>query len=682
MVVDEGKLGRQHGARVELHLLLEDQPFEHDALGDVAIADRARERRDGALPNLPGGKLTDDSRRQLIELPDRQRRIHRRAGGARAAAELGVAHPEVDADRLALVLVDSGRAERRPAPRPDRVGAQLLRHLPHGQRLELHDLEPLRARLQAFAAARARRRLELELERNPARRNPDLGEAPDERAHPAAHRPARADGTERMQLRHVRGGEEDLPDEQRFGCQVPPPLRRLAARVRRVRDRDRRKRAALLQPANEGKRVRAVLRGRRRPRRRRLRPEELVQRDPGSRTAGHHDGEVEQAICAVRDRRRIGGHRRRPDAVVEVEVEEDRCRTVLARLGRLDRPGRERKRQSRLLRQRRIVACEVDPERIRVGDAALARERAPRQNQGGAGGGKHDGEAHAPSCSLGTGRAGTIVRVSTGSISAKSRRAGRSRWFERLGRVGLVAKAVLYAVIGLLAIQVARGGREESPDKGGALRTIAEQPFGKGLLVLLAVGLAAYALWRLAQGILDRDSEGEGAKGLVKRAAALGKAGWYGILCGLTVSTLVGNGSGGGNEQQTTEGVFERPFGRYLVYAAGLAFIGAAAFNGWRAVTCKFNKKLKTGQMSDAGEKAATGVGILGHLARMIVFGLIGVFLVRAAWEYDSRRARGLDGALLEVAQAPYGGPLLGAVAVGLLAYAAYCLVQARYRRI
>jgi hypothetical protein len=275
-----------------------------------------------------------------------------------------------------------------------------------------------------------------------------------------------------------------------------------------------------------------------------------------------------------------------------------------------------------------------------------------------------------------------IAGVSTGSISAKSHRAGRSRWFERLGRVGLVAKAVLYAVIGLLAIQVARGGREESPDRGGALRTIAEQPFGKGLLVLLAVGLAAYALWRLAQGILDRDSEGEGPKGLVKRAGALGKATWYGILCALTVSTLVGNGSGGGNEQETTRGVFDRPFGRYVVYAAGLAFVGAAAFNGWRAVTCRFNKKLKTGEMSGAEETAATGVGILGHLARMVVFGLIGVFLLKAAWEYDSKEARGLDGALLELSQQPYGGFLLGAVGVGLFAYALYCLVQARYRRI
>src|SRR3990170_2284876 len=125
------------------------------------------------------------------------------------------------------------------------------------------------------------------------------------------------------------------------------------------------------------------------------------------------------------------------------------------------------------------------------------------------------------------------------TIAAKGRRAGRSPWVERLGRPGLVGKGVLYAVIGLLAIQVARGGREASPDKGGALRAIAEQPFGKGLLVLLAAGLAAHALWRLAQAVLDRDGEGEGPKGLVKRAAALAKAGWYGTLCGFAVSGLL-----------------------------------------------------------------------------------------------------------------------------------------------
>jgi hypothetical protein len=272
--------------------------------------------------------------------------------------------------------------------------------------------------------------------------------------------------------------------------------------------------------------------------------------------------------------------------------------------------------------------------------------------------------------------------MSTGSIAAKARHAGRNRWVERLGRAGLVAKAILYAVVAVLAIKVALGARDESPDRHGALRTIAEQPFGKVLLIALALGLAGYALWRLAQAVLDRDGEGDGPKGLVKRGANLAKAGWYGILCGLTVSTLVGNGSGSGNEQQTTAGVFERPGGRYLVYAAGIAFVGAALFNGYRAVTCKFNKKLKTGEMGDVEETAATSIGVLGYLARFVVFGLVGLFLLEAAWEFDPKQARGLDGALLEVAQRPYGHWLLGSVAIGLLGYAVHCLVQARYRRI
>ena len=129
--------------------------------------------------------------------------------------------------------------------------------------------------------------------------------------------------------------------------------------------------------------------------------------------------------------------------------------------------------------------------------------------------------------------------MSSSTIAAKGRRAGRSPWVERLGRAGLVAKGLLYAVVGILAVQVALGGREESPDKDGALNTIAQQPFGRGLLILLALGLASYALWRLAQGFLDRDNEGEDAKGLAKRGGAVAKAAWYFLLAGLTVDRIV-----------------------------------------------------------------------------------------------------------------------------------------------
>jgi hypothetical protein len=274
--------------------------------------------------------------------------------------------------------------------------------------------------------------------------------------------------------------------------------------------------------------------------------------------------------------------------------------------------------------------------------------------------------------------AGQNASVSVGSVAAKGRRAGQSEWVERLGRAGLVAQGVLYGMIGILAAKVALGARGENPDKQGALREIAQQPFGKGLLVALALGFAAYALWRLAQAVLDRDHEGEGAKGIAKRLGYLGRAGWYGALCALTVAKIAGASEKGGNEQQTTGGVLAMPLGRWIVLAVGLACLGVAAFNAYRAVTCKFEKKLKKSEMNEFEQAGATGVGILGYLARGVVFGLI----VRAAWEYDAQKARGLDGALLELAQQPYGGVLLGAVSVGLMAFALYCFVQARYRRI
>lgn len=273
--------------------------------------------------------------------------------------------------------------------------------------------------------------------------------------------------------------------------------------------------------------------------------------------------------------------------------------------------------------------------------------------------------------------------MGVGSISAKGGRAGKGPWVERLGRAGLVAKGVLYAVVGVLALKIAFGTSEQNADREGALRAIAAQPFGRFLLGILALGFAGYAAWRLAQGFLDRDDEGEGAKGLAKRAGAVARAAWYGALCTLTVAKIAGaGGQESGSEDKATAGVLGLPLGRYLVFAAAAAFVGAALFNAYRAVTCKFRKKLETEKMSDAEETAATGLGILGHLARFVVFGLIGAFLAKAAWEFEAREAVGLDGALQKVAAQAYGAVLLSSVAVGLLAYALYCFVQARYRDI
>ena len=273
--------------------------------------------------------------------------------------------------------------------------------------------------------------------------------------------------------------------------------------------------------------------------------------------------------------------------------------------------------------------------------------------------------------------------MTTSTAAANARRAARGPWVERLGRAGLVAKGFLYVVIGILAAKIALGARDENADRDGALRAIAAQPLGRGLLAALALGLFGYAAWRFAQGFFDRDAEGDGAVGLAKRGGAVARGVWYGGLGALTVAKIVGAGGGSGNEEdEATAGVLGLPFGRYLVFAVAAGFVAAAAWNGYRAATCNFRKKLKTHEMNDAEETAATGAGVLGHSARLVVFGLIGVFLAKAAWEFEPTEARGLDATLHEVVSQRYGGILLGAVAAGLLAYGLYCFVQARYKRV
>jgi hypothetical protein len=80
--------------------------------------------------------------------------------------------------------------------------------------------------------------------------------------------------------------------------------------------------------------------------------------------------------------------------------------------------------------------------------------------------------------------------------------------FKWLARAGFVARGLVYIIIGILAIRLALGDGGTSASQQGALRTIAAQPFGKALLILVAIGLGGYALWRLVRALLGRGPEG------------------------------------------------------------------------------------------------------------------------------------------------------------------------------
>ena len=276
--------------------------------------------------------------------------------------------------------------------------------------------------------------------------------------------------------------------------------------------------------------------------------------------------------------------------------------------------------------------------------------------------------------------------MSTATSSAKrtGQRVAHSDAIEYAGRIGLVAKGVSYALIGILALQIPLGQGGQAADRRGVLRQLSTESWGKAALIGLTIGFAGYALWRFAEAVFDRGAEGTDAKGLAKRARSFGIGVLYAASAAVAYSLVSSTSSdaGSGSEQQETARVFEWPAGRWIVLVVAAGFIADGAYNVYRGVTKKFRKRLAEHEMHGTVRTWALRIGVLGHVARGVVFAMVGIFLAKAALEYDPQEAIGIDGALLKLVEAPFGPLLLGLVAAGLVAYAAYCLVEARYREI
>ncbi|HEU5372425.1 MAG TPA: DUF1206 domain-containing protein [Gaiellaceae bacterium] len=256
-----------------------------------------------------------------------------------------------------------------------------------------------------------------------------------------------------------------------------------------------------------------------------------------------------------------------------------------------------------------------------------------------------------------------------------------SRAFEWLARAGFISRGLIYGIIGILAIKLAVGSGGTTTNQQGALKTIAHQPFGKVLLTLVAIGLGGYALWRFVRAALGHGPEDTDSG--FDRVAALASGIVYAALCVIAVEILLGSGSSSsGNASKPTAGVLGWPAGTWLVGLAGAVLIGIGLYQGYKGISQDFLDDSKTEQMSPLVRTWITWIGIVGYLARMVVFALVGIFLIKAAIDYDPNKAVGLDGALAKIVHASYGPVLLGVVAAGLIAFGVYSLTDARYRRI
>ena len=255
-------------------------------------------------------------------------------------------------------------------------------------------------------------------------------------------------------------------------------------------------------------------------------------------------------------------------------------------------------------------------------------------------------------------------------------------WITSYGRIGYAAKAVVYIVIGLLALGMSIGVARQTPNTEGALAAILERPYGVALLGLLTFGLFGYALWQLVAAIVDGEQDGSDTKG---RLARIGK-GWgalvYTLLALEAGQVVLSRITGGEHTEMWIATVLHLPFGRWLVMLIGT---GVVAYGLYQFYTVYAPPVRWHPDVACLGPRAcivALWIGRFGLFARGVLFTLVGSRLVLAGFHVDARAAAGLGETFIVLGQKTLGPFVLATIAAGFVAYGLFEMFNAWYRRL
>ncbi len=270
----------------------------------------------------------------------------------------------------------------------------------------------------------------------------------------------------------------------------------------------------------------------------------------------------------------------------------------------------------------------------------------------------------------------------TQHVRSTASRAENSKPLEYLARGGFLCYGVIHLIFAWLALQVAFGGSSNETDQSGALQLVAQQPFGKVLLVVVVIGMVALAVWQLFEAVVGQSGP-QNKQAIAERVMSGCRFILYGYFAFLTIKVLVGaNASQAQSQKKTTSTVMSHAGGRWLIGIAGIVVIGVGIGLAVNGLTKKFEEHLNTGQMRPSVRKTVRRLGTAGFTAKGVAYAIVGTLLVSAAVTYDPNKATGLDGALKTLAAHGWGVWLLVLIGLGIAAFGVYCFFQARYRKV
>lgn len=272
-------------------------------------------------------------------------------------------------------------------------------------------------------------------------------------------------------------------------------------------------------------------------------------------------------------------------------------------------------------------------------------------------------------------------------VRGAGRRAHHSDWLDHVARAGLIAYGVVHVVLAWLAIQLAFGDREGSASSTGAVRELAQQPFGEVLVWAVCVGMALLVAWQLIEAVVGHRDE-DGAHLVRKRVTSAGKAIIYATIGFSAFKVVTGSsgggsgGSGGGKSGSTdsmTSQVMQLPGGQLYVGAVALGILTVAGYLIFKGVTDRFEDDLTNKGARGKDGTAFFWLGRIGYVAKGIAIGLVGALFLYAAVTHDPKKSGGLDVALRKLLEQPYGPVMLFAVGFGLGCYGLFSFARARH---